>query len=30
MILVRAHHRFGEPIEPIELTPKQIEEKVCE
>jgi hypothetical protein len=27
MILVRSHHRFGEPIEPIGLPPGQIREK---
>ena len=26
-ILSKAHHRFGEPIEPIGLTPDQIREK---
>ncbi len=27
LILSRAHHKFGEPIEPIGLTPKQVREK---
>ena len=26
-ILSRAHHNFGEPIEPIGLTPEQVKEK---
>jgi len=26
-ILSKAHHQFGEPIEPIGLTPDQIKEK---
>ncbi|MBI4847138.1 MAG: nucleotidyltransferase domain-containing protein [Nitrospirae bacterium] len=27
LILSKAHHKFGEPIEPIGLTPKQYREK---
>jgi hypothetical protein len=27
LLLSRAHHNFGEPIEPIGLTPKQAREK---
>ncbi|MBM4141637.1 MAG: nucleotidyltransferase domain-containing protein [Nitrospira sp.] len=27
LILSKAHHKFGEPIEPIGLTPKQVKDK---
>lgn len=27
LILSKAHHNFGEPIEPIGLTPKQVKDK---
>lgn len=27
LILSKAHHKFGEPIEPIGLTPKQLKDK---
>jgi len=27
LLLSKAHHKFGEPIEPIGLTPKQIRDK---
>ncbi len=27
LILSKAHHKFGEPIEPIGLTPKQLRDK---
>lgn len=27
LLLSRAHHKFGEPIEPIGLTPKQLRDK---
>jgi len=27
LLLSKAHHKFGEPIEPIGLTPKQVKDK---